>query len=101
MTQNFKPTTQCANAAKKARGALFQLLRAVTSRKAEVLVPLYKAFVRPHLESDFKKGRGFARERSETGNQENRRDVRAIVSTETRKVESLLSGSEEIERGFD
>ncbi|XP_063615673.1 uncharacterized protein LOC134788783 [Penaeus indicus] len=50
VTSDFKPRTHCLHAARKANGALHQLKRAMQSRQPWVLVPLYKAFVRPHLE---------------------------------------------------
>lgn len=50
VTADFKPGKQCAAAANKARWALHQLRRTVASRIPEVLLPLYKAYVRPHLE---------------------------------------------------
>ena len=50
ITADFKQGQQCKEAANKARSALYQLRRAVSSRKPKVLLPLYKAFVRPHME---------------------------------------------------
>ena len=50
MHATFRPTQQCLAAAAKANRALMQMIRTVASRKADVLLPLYKAFVRPHLE---------------------------------------------------
>ena len=50
ITSDLKPTPQCLAAGRKAYGALPQLRKAVVSRKEEVLLPLYKAYVRPHLE---------------------------------------------------
>jgi ribonuclease P/MRP protein subunit RPP40 len=50
VSADFKTTLQCQAAAQKARGELFRLRRALTNRTPEVFLPLYSAFVRPHLE---------------------------------------------------
>ena len=50
ITADFKPHRRCLEAAKRANRALSQLQRTVISRKREILLPLYKAYVRPHLE---------------------------------------------------
>ena len=47
---SWKPSRQCAAAAKSANFALGQLQRAFHYRRKANLVPLYKCFVRPRLE---------------------------------------------------
>ena len=50
VTNDFKPSRQCQQAAQKARGELFRLYATIKCREPEVFVPLYRAIVRPHLE---------------------------------------------------
>ena len=50
ITADFKSSMQCQFAAKKARSALYLLTRTMASRDPQIILPLYKSHVRPHLE---------------------------------------------------
>jgi ribonuclease P/MRP protein subunit RPP40 len=50
ITSDLTPSAQCQAAVKRANQALYSLRRTISSREPEVLLPLYKTIVRPHLE---------------------------------------------------
>jgi hypothetical protein len=50
ITDNLKPSAQCAQAAKTAQSVLGQIARAFGYRDRRVFLQLYKQYVRPHLE---------------------------------------------------
>ena len=50
ISADFRATMQNSESIEKANRVLHQLRREVVSRKPEVLIPLYEAYVRPHLE---------------------------------------------------
>ncbi|CAM4639967.1 unnamed protein product [Lepidochelys kempii] len=47
---SLKPSTQCAAAVKKANGMLGIIKKGIDNRTENIIFPLYKSMVRPHLE---------------------------------------------------
>ncbi len=50
LNTNFSADDNVARATKKARGMLFYLKRSFAALTPSIFLPLYKAFIRPHLE---------------------------------------------------
>ena len=50
MSKDLKSSTQCSNVAKKANQMLGMIKRTIMQKVKEVILPLYKALVRPHLD---------------------------------------------------
>ena len=50
MNANMKVSEQCRNAASKGNQVLGMIRRNITYKDKSLIVPLYKAIVRPHLE---------------------------------------------------
>ncbi|MGL5756646.1 MAG: reverse transcriptase domain-containing protein, partial [Paraclostridium sp.] len=50
ITNDFKVARQCEFVANKARRELFRVRTAISCRKPDIFLPLYKTIVRPHLE---------------------------------------------------
>ena len=50
ISENGLPGDQCRAAAKKANQVLEQINRSFTCYNKEVMLPIYKVFIRPHLE---------------------------------------------------
>ena len=56
MDANMKVSEQCRIAASKANQVLGMIRRNITYKDKSLIVPLYKAIVRPHLEAVFLPG---------------------------------------------
>ena len=115
---SLKPTRQCAEAARRARGVLMQISRAFHYRNRFTFVNLYKQYVRPHLEfsvpawspwtrgdietleSVQKKAVGMVSGLQATSYKERLAEL-GLLSLETRRVQYDLTQAFKIIRGFD
>ena len=86
VANKLKVSEQCAAAAKKANRMLGCINKGITSRDKEVIIPLYLALVRPHLEycvqfwsSLYKKRCGEAREGPEKGHKDDQRTGKPAI----------------------
>ena len=50
MNANMKVSEQCRNAASKGNQVIWMIQRNITYKEKSLIIPLYKAIVRPHLE---------------------------------------------------
>jgi len=50
VSKDFKMSKQCIEASKKANRMLGYIKKSITSRSKEIILPLYRGLVRPHLE---------------------------------------------------
>ena len=106
VSQNLKPSEQCAKAAKKANAILGQIIRAFHFRTKEVLGKLFKAFVRPVLEYVAVAWSPWTEGDCEVLEKIQRRVIRLMSDVRGNSYEEKLGDaglmlSEEIERGHD
>ena len=50
VSKDFKMSRQCIEANKKANRMLGYIKKSITSKSKEIVLPLYRGLVRPHLE---------------------------------------------------
>ena len=115
---SLKPTRQCAEAARRARGVLTQITKAFHYRNKFTFVNLYKQYVRPHLEFSVPAWSPWTRGDIETLESVQRKAVNMVsglqatsykeklaelglLSLETRRVQYDLTQAFKVIRGFD
>ena len=90
ISKSFKVSRQCAEAAKKGNQMLGLIKRTITTRKKKVMLSLYKALVRPHLEYCIQAWRPFLAKDIEVLEKVQRRATRMIEECQGKEYSERL-----------